>query len=318
MRRRTALSLMLLLSLLTACQQSDLPTEEVIPLSFSMPQTREGLSSLFDTFRVWGTCITEGGSEEIMPDYRVNYHATEGWTYSIGEGTEAQTLHYWDPSASRYHFHAGAPAARVAGMTASSLTLTMTSTTALEETALYSQPHVVKRTDTAFGEVVNLNFTYAHARVNLAFKYQADAETSITRIQLIPPSPYATEGTLQMEYDWAMSTVSSVALTDVTRSSEVLTFPDVKVPAQSAEAVQTAAPWYMIPDPSATGRWKVHITVGGQTKEVEFTVSEQWKPGRSYLYRFEYTADANLVFVGTDTELFIGEDPEDGGTHNFN
>lgn len=318
MGKRTFISIVLLLSVLTACQnQEELPAERVVPLSFSTQQTRAGLSSLFDDFRVWGTCTMDGADTDIMQGYRVNYDATQGWTYSIGEGTENQTLQYWNPSASMYRFHAGAPVSRVEGITASSLSLSMTSTTTLSETCLYSMPQVVRRTDSAFGNAVNLAFTYANSRINLAFKYLSDTQTSISDIKLIPPSPYATVASLRIDYDWLLSATSTGALTAVERSSDALTFPDVEVPAHSADAVQTAIPWYMIPDPAATGTWKVHITVGNKTKEAEFTIDEPWEPGRSYVYRFEYTAEANLVFMGTATELFIGEDPENGGEHFF-
>ena len=45
-------------------------------------------------------------------------------------------------------------------------------------------------------------------------------------------------------------------------------------------------------------------------------MSKAWESGKSYLYRFEYTDKANLVFVGTE-ELFIGMTPENGGGHIF-
>ena len=45
-------------------------------------------------------------------------------------------------------------------------------------------------------------------------------------------------------------------------------------------------------------------------------MSKAWEIGKSYLYRFEYTDKAKLVFVASE-ELFIGADPEDGGEHNF-
>ncbi|MGN0221038.1 MAG: fimbrillin family protein [Prevotella sp.] len=318
MRKRTFLSVILLLSVLAACQNSDLPAEEGAPLSFSTQQTRTGLSSLFENFQVWGTCITDGGSAGIMPGYRVNYNVTVGWTYSIGEGTEYQTLQYWNNAASMYRFHAGAPAARVHAIAESSLTLGMKATTMLSETCLYSKPCEVRRTDPAFGNVVDLTFTYANACVNLAFKYLSDTQTSITDIRLIPPSPYATVASLRIDYNWMLSATSPGTLTASERSSDALSFPDVAVPANSDAAVQTAVPWYMIPDPYATGTWKVCITIGSETKEAEFTIDEPWEPGRAYVYRFEYTAEANLVFAGTATELFVGESLEDGGTHNFN
>ena len=57
----------------------------------------------------------------------------------------------------------------------------------------------------------------------------------------------------------------------------------------------------------------------GVYKEVAFTVSKAWQSGKSYIYRFEYNDEANLVFQGTQSEIFIGEDPVEweGGEHNF-
>lgn len=318
MRKRTIISFALLLYVLASCQNDDPPVEEGKPLSFSIQQTRAGLSSLFEDFKVWGSCTVNDAGTTIMPGYRVNYDPTAGWTYSLGEGTESQTLQYWNLSASMYRFHAGAPVSKVKGIAESSLILDMKATTTLSETCLYSQPREVKRTDAEFGDVVNLNFVYANARVNLSFKYLSDTSTSITGIRLTPPSPYATAATLQMDYNWTYSAAYPGTLDITAQSSDALTFPDIDIPANASEAVTTAIPWYMIPDPSTAGKWKLSITIGGETKEVEFTIGEPWQPGRSYVYRFEYTTEANLIFTGTATELFVGESPENGGEHYFN
>ena len=60
------------------------------------------------------------------------------------------------------------------------------------------------------------------------------------------------------------------------------------------------------------------MTIGGEPREVAFTIDNAWEPGHSYVYCFLYTEAANLVFVGTSTELFVGEDPQEGGEHQFN
>ena len=74
---------------------------------------------------------------------------------------------------------------------------------------------------------------------------------------------------------------------------------------------------YFIPQASAKGQWKMSASIDGIVKEVYFTLSKGWEAGKSYLFRFEYTNEAKLVFLGTSTDLFIGEAPEDGGNHNF-
>ena len=101
------------------------------------------------------------------------------------------------------------------------------------------------------------------------------------------------------------------------RSSDPLTFPGLSIPAQSEEYYQTSSPWYVIPDPASKGQWTVSLNVGGAERSVQFTMSKAWESGKSYLYRFEYTDKAKLVFLGTEETLFWGETPEDGGNHNL-
>ena len=59
------------------------------------------------------------------------------------------------------------------------------------------------------------------------------------------------------------------------------------------------------------------MKIDGTPKQADFTISKAWEPGKSYLYIFEYTDEAKLVFLGSEETLFIGEAPEDGGNHNF-
>ena len=253
-----------------------------------------------------------------MPGYKVIHDATLGWCYTELEGTEGQELQFWSYSASLYRFHAGAPLSRVAAMNASSLTLQMEATTDILQTSLFSEPYLVKRGDPAFGSTVNLAFVYANSKVNLAFRCASSADVSITDIKLTPPSAYATSGQLELYYDWDRPAVSVKALSVKAESTDELAFHDLLVPAGSTQALQTSSPWYLIPQVSAKGQWKMSATLDGIPQEVYFTLSKGWEPGRSYLYRFEYTKEANLVFIGTDDVLFIGEDLADGGNHNFN
>lgn len=304
---------MLLLTGLISCRKQD-PSSA--PLIFSDVQTKVGLSSYYEDFQVWGYCLAESGSN-IMPGYKVIHDATLGWCYTELEGTEGQELQFWSYSASLYRFHAGAPLSRVAAMNASSLTLQMEATTDILQTSLFSEPYLVKRGDPAFGSTVNLAFVYANSKVNLAFRCASSADVSITDIKLTPPSAYATSGQLELYYDWDRPAVSVKALSVKAESTDELAFHDLLVPAGSTQALQTSSPWYLIPQVSAKGQWKMSATLDGIPQEVYFTLSKGWEPGRSYLYRFEYTKEANLVFLGTDETLFIGENPEDGGNHNF-
>ena len=304
---------MLLLTSLAACRK-EVPSD--MPLVFTDVQTKVGLSSYYEDFQVWGYCLAESGSD-IMPGYKVFHDATLGWCYTELSGTEGQELQYWSYSASLYRFHAGAPLSRVKAMDASSLTLQMQATTDILQTSLFSEPCLIKRGDPAFGSTVNLAFVYANAKVNLAFRCASSANVSITDIKLTPPSAYATSGLLEFYYDWDRPAVSVKALSVESKSTDELAFDDLLVPAGTTQAMQTQSPWYLIPQASAKGQWKMSASIDRIVKEVYFTLSKGWEAGKSYLFRFEYTNEAKLVFLGSEETLFIGEAPEDGGNHNF-
>lgn len=304
---------MLLLTSLMACQKE---VPEDIPLVFTDVQTKVGLSSYYDDFQVWGYCLAESGSN-IMPGYKVFHDPALGWCYTEHSGTGDQELQYWSYSASLYHFHAGAPLSRVEAMNASSLTLLMNATTDILQTSLFTEPCLIKRGDAAFGSTVNLAFVYANAKLNLAFKCASSENVSITDIKLTPPSAYATSGKLELQYDWDRPAVSVKTLTVNAESSDPLAFPDVSIQAGTTQAVQTSSPWYLIPQACAKGQWKMSATIDDVSYEVDFTISKGCEAGRSYLFRFEFTNEARLVFLGSNETLFTGEAPEDGGNHNF-
>ena len=285
-------------------------------LVFTDVQTKVGLSSYYDDFRVWGYCLAESGSN-IMPGYKVIHDDALGWCYTEIPGTAGQELQYWSYSASLYRFHAGAPLSSVEeeeAMDASSLTLKMNATTDILQTSLFTEPCLIKRGDPAFGSTVNLAFVYANAKLNLAFKCASSEDVSITDIKLTPPRAYATSGQLELQYDWDRPAVSVKALTVDSKSSDPLTFPEVSV---QAGTTQATSPWYLIPQDSAKGQWKMSASIDGRTQEVYFTISKGWEAGRSYLFRFEFTNEARLVFLGSNETLFTGEAPVDGGNHNF-
>lgn len=305
--------LTILLTGLVACRK-EVPADT--PLVFTDVQTKVGLSSYHEDFRVWGYCLAESGSN-IMPGYKVFHVPALGWCYTGIDDTGDQELQYWSYSASLYRFHAGAPLARVAAIDASSLKLDVNATTDILQTSLFSEPCLIKRSDPAFGSTVNLAFVYANAKLNLAFKCASSKDVSITDIKLTPPSAYATSGQLELQYDWDLPVVRVKTPTEVSESSDPLAFLDVSVPAGTSDAIETASPWYLIPQASAKGQWKMSASIDGLTREVYFTISKGWEAGRSYLFRFELTNEARLVFLGSDETLFTGEAPVDGGNHNF-
>ena len=306
--------LTILLTGLVACRK-EVPADT--PLVFTDVQTKVGLSTYYDDFQVWGYCLAESGSD-IMPGYKVIHDDALGWCYTEIPGTGNQELQYWSYSATLYRFHAGAPLSRVNAIRASSLILQMEATTDIFKTSLFSEPCLIKRGDPAFGSTVNLAFVYANAKLNLAFKCASSADVSITDIKLTPPRAYATSGQLELQYDWDRPAVRVKTLTVDTESSDSLAFRDVSIPKGTTQAVQTQSPWYLIPqEDSAKGQWTMSAKINGVLHEVDFTISKGWEAGRSYLFRFEFTNEARLVFLGTEECLFIGEAPEDGGNHNF-
>ncbi len=340
MREFKFLFAFLLLCCAAACQKSDVAPEERKPFAFAASEeTKTGLSETYDNFRVWATIIQGSSSSPEMSGYLVKHD--NGWSY---ENIPGQELKYWSSSADAYHFHAGAPdyvtndsGKQVAGIfrnagtpatpaiTENSLTLKMIATKDIQETSLYSQPYLVKRTDPSFGSLVNLHFCYAHVKVNVAFKYVSGSTITIKNIKLTPPAEIATEATLQIKYDWAKPAVSAgtldISAKGISTSSPLEFNPIENISANSKE-YHSSSPWYLIPDPASKGDWKLSITVASEgvadvTKEVTFTVSKAWESGKAYLYRFEYTDEAHLVFLGTSEYLFKGENLQDGGEHNF-
>ena len=305
--------LTILLTGLVACRKE---VTSNTPLVFTDVQTKVGLSSYYGDFRVWGYCLAESGSD-IMQGYKVFHDPALGWCYTGLPGTADQELQYWSYSASLYRFHAGAPLSRVNAISASSLTLQMNATTDILQTSLFSEPCLIKRSDPAFGSTVNLAFVYANSKVNLAFKCASSANVSITDIKLTPPSAYATSGQLKLQYDWDLPAVRVDTLKVETEKTADLAFGALLIPAGTTDAVQTQSPWYLIPQASAKGQWKMSATIDDVSYEVDFTISKGWEAGRSYLFRFEFTNEARLVFLGSNETLFTGEAPEDGGNHNF-
>lgn len=339
MREFKFLFAFLLLCITAACQKSDVAPEERKPFAFAASEeTKSGLADIYDNFRVWATIVQGSSLSTEMLAYLVQHDNALGWSY---ENIPGQELKYWSSSADAYHFHAGAPdyvtnasGEQIAGIllnagtpatpaiTENSLTLKMIATKDIKETSLYSQPYLVRRTDPSFGSLVNLNFCYAHAKVNVAFKYVSGSTITIKNIKLTPPAAIATEATLQINYDWAKPAVSAGTPVISSSTSSPLEFDKIENISANSKDYHTSTPWYVIPDPASKGDWELSITVASEgvedvTKVVKFTVSKAWESGKAYLYRFEYTDEAHLVFLGASEYLFKGENLQDGGEHNF-
>ena len=288
------------------------------PLAFDKLETKAGLSSIYSDFKVWTSFQNSESSSDIMSGYRVNYTA-EGWSYTSGEGTDGQELQFWSESQGSYHFHAGAPYERVNSIDANSLTLNLQASTNINETALFSYPYYVSRTDPEYGNTVALSFSYANSRVNIAFRCTSSGDVTIGDITLTPPAgaEYVTSGSLKLLYDWELRRAAPLESSVDTKSSKPLGFAEMTIPAGEKTSKENSQPRYMVPCSTVKGQWTASMKIDGRDKRVLFTIDKPWEPGRSYLYRFEYTDEANLVFLGSDETLFIGENPEDGGNHNF-
>lgn len=313
MKKKYLISIILLLSTVLACRKER--PQAVAPLNFATEQTKAGLSTVFENFKVWGSSVW-GSSSSVMEGYKVYFDAATGWTYTEVPGTEGQELQYWNYSAQEFRFHAGAPLERVKRIRESSIEMEILSTQVLSETSLYSAPYVVSRKDPAYGELVNLSFRYANARVNVAFRCVSDSQVRIEDVKLLPPSALADRADMSIGYDWVRVAADAKLSSVASRALPELAFPDMQIAGDAQSFSESSLAWYMVPDPVSKGQWRLSARVDGVDKIIRFTVSKPWEAGKSYLYRFEYTDKANLVFVGT-SELFIGEDPVDGGEHNF-
>ena len=276
-------------SFFSCSKESALPQEQRA-LQFSTVESKSNLSLLFATFKVWGEVCVASASEPLIQGYRVNY-INDQWSYTQDEGTGEQEMKYWSYSADEYRFHAGAPLQRVKDITASSLTLQVDATPSRDGTTLFTQPYVVKRGDAQFGNTVNLKFTYANCRGNVAIKCKASQEGKVSDIKLTPPASvyYPTSCTMQLSYDWSRQSISLTSLTKQTNANDALAFSDIIIPAESANAVESSSPFYMIPDAGITGQWRATLKIDGIAREVLFTVDKGWESGKSYIYSFLYT-----------------------------
>ena len=276
-------------SIISCSKESALPQEQRV-LQFSTVESKSNLSLLFATFKVWGELCVASASEPLIQGYRVNYINNQ-WSYTQGDGTEGQKMKYWSYSADEYRFHAGAPLERVNEITASSLTLQVNKTRSQDETTLFTQPYVVNRGDAQFGNTVNLKFTYANCRVNVAVKYKAAHDVKVSDIKLTPPASvrYPISCTMQFSYDWSRQSISLTSLTKPTYANDALAFSDIIIPAESANAVESSSPFYMIPDAGITGQWTATLKIDGESRDVDFTVDKGWESGKSYIYSFLYT-----------------------------
>ncbi|MBS7385490.1 MAG: hypothetical protein KIG28_05005, partial [Bacteroidales bacterium] len=101
---------------------------------------------------------------------------------------------------------------------------------------------------------------------------------NLNNIKLTPPASvyYPTSCTMQLSYDWSRQSISLTSLTKQTNANDALAFSDIIIPAESANAVESSSPFYMIPDAGITGQWRATLKIDGIAREVLFTVDKGW------------------------------------------
>ena len=137
---------------------------------------------MYDNFKVHAVSEQGNTQKVVMDGYKVRF-VTDNWSYI----TETQQLMYWDYTADRYLFTAGAPINAVTSVDATTLTLHLENNTT--GSAMVCEPQKIERGSANFGKTVNLNFSYAHCRVCVAFVNNAPTATTVTNITLTPAIP---------------------------------------------------------------------------------------------------------------------------------
>lgn len=237
-------------------------------------------TGMYDNFKVFTTSEKDGVTTVVMNGYDVKYIAGN-WTYV----TDSQPLMYWDSTADRYLFTAGAPISAVSAISSEAMTLQLTNNTT--ESAMASEPLVVARSSADFGKTVNLRFRYAHCQVSVAFLKNAPQEASVTGITLTPDSPITSKADLTYYYDWNTPTPAvTTSINATATSSDSFSFDDVTIPAGCSDAVISASRYYCVPDANNPADWTVSLYFDGVLKSAPFQNNYEWESGKHYIYIF--------------------------------
>ena len=266
-------------------------------------------AGMCDNFKVYAALEMGGATQAVMKGYNVRFIDAD-WTYLIA----GQHLVYWNGSADRYMFTAGAPIDSVTSITATSMTLYMENNT--RGSVLAATPLEVKSGSAAFGKPLTLNFSYVHSRICVAFVSESPTETTITGIKLTPTAPIASEANMSYSYDWSGATPAATPQLDVNAySSDSFTFADVTIPAGTADAVVSATRYYCIPYGSNPTGWTVEITSNGESKAAAFVNDKVWEPGKSFMYIFSLSENSPKLVnvISYDDPAFDCTDIVPGG-----
>lgn len=302
------------MALALGCSSGDEPSEgSAISLAAEadFAHSKGSVSAgMCDNFMVYAALEMDGTVQDVMKGYNVRFIDTD-WTYLV----DGQHLVYWNGSADRYMFTAGAPIDSVTSITATSMTLYMENNT--RGSVLAATPLEVKNGSTAFGKPLTLDFNYVHSRISVAFVNNSPTETTITGIKLTPTAPIASEANMTYSYDWSGATPAATPQLDVTAySSDSFTFADVTIPAGTADAVVSATRFYCIPCGTNPTGWTVEITLNGESKAATFVNDKVWEPGKSYMYIFSLSENSPKLVnvISYDDPAFDCTDIVPGGS----
>ena len=266
-------------------------------------------TGMYDNFKVHAVSEQGNTQKVVMDGYEVRF-VTDNWSYI----TETQQLMYWDYTADRYLFTAGAPINAVTSVNATTLTLHLENNTT--GSAMVCEPQKIERGSANFGKTVNLSFSYAHCRVCVAFVNNAPTATTVTDITLTPAAPITSEADITYTYNWtaAPPTATPQLNADAT-SGHSLSFSPVTIPPNTAGKVLSTTYHYCVPDASNTNAWTVSLTENGEPKSAPFTNNHIWESGKNYIYIFSLEAKTPklLYVISQEMEYFDCNDIVAGG-----
>lgn len=303
-----------------------------------------GLETLFNTFRVWGYKTTDtdaagpSAPQLVMDGYKVEYSAastgstatnTTGWEY-VGINnpnlSSAQSIKFWDYSATSYRFFGYSPFEAKATTTATageskSISFPFAYT---DQATAKSIPYISELwyKNSSYGNCVTLTFAPIIAKVRFKFTYPKNTKSiDISDIQfcdsrfIADPSSATTplRGNIVATYpitgkpssqtptfSWSPSTSEGSA--EASTGALIFSTPYE----EESEAIHILndpklyGKWYYVPPmsmiPFTQGPYTISATIDGNP--ISTTVPEefmQWKTGYQYTYIFKITEAGTII-----------------------
>lgn len=351
-----SLALLLVATWLVAChpEEAVLPDEpQDVPIAFASRLSEEQVQTRADAplerdFTVYGYKSVAGEVQTVFQGYKVQYASgsagtsadnTHNYGYvGVSNGGQAQTIKFWDFSASEYHFWACTDAEKFsADGTLVSLPVAL-STEEPTSGPLYSAQYERKPVGS---DVVQLSFLCPYAKVRVMFfsGEPLDDDVTLGNIVFTPdaaaPSPQVSkvyaQGTLNVQYYKACAAPGehpreTLSLTDLSGEQDNLPFSSATLTPStgtSADQAVTALPkdatnpeYVVLPmgagnlNPAFT----LTLNVGDETKSSTVPAAYmQWLPGHRYIYIFKIgKVDHNVQFydVTIDPWVYGGKQTE--------